>query len=326
YRLELPESSQIHPVIHVSQLKRSLGEAQKYCEELPTTATDGRAIIRPKQAIEYRKVKRAGRYRWEVLVDWEELPPEEATWEDLEEIRGQFPNFILEDKESLEGDGNDAEGARQLKNAASRAYHVRRRQARATAEVRVLEWSARETGVDTLHADVRAPTSPASHSCAHAHAVRPSTTDPRVPPVSEVRSSIAQPRAPAMPRVPPTSSPSPATPLPTRIRRPPVSLVLARPSRVSPQLANHRAPAPANPRPTRPWLLDASQPPAPVPCTPAAPVGCSSGARVSSCSVHPRASQADARHSLISRSPSIFLSQGYGTHFRIIPLLFETFL
>ncbi|CAA0841592.1 Unknown protein, partial [Striga hermonthica] len=28
YRLELPESSQIHPVIHVSQLKRSLGEAQ----------------------------------------------------------------------------------------------------------------------------------------------------------------------------------------------------------------------------------------------------------------------------------------------------------
>ncbi|CAA0840424.1 Unknown protein, partial [Striga hermonthica] len=71
YRVELPESSQIHPVIHVSQLKRSLGEAQKYCEELPTTAADGRAIIRPRQAIEYRKVKRAGRYRWEVLVDWE---------------------------------------------------------------------------------------------------------------------------------------------------------------------------------------------------------------------------------------------------------------
>ncbi|CAA0840484.1 Unknown protein, partial [Striga hermonthica] len=53
YRLELPESSQIHPVIHVSQLKRILGEAQKYCEELPATPADGRVIVRPKRAIEY---------------------------------------------------------------------------------------------------------------------------------------------------------------------------------------------------------------------------------------------------------------------------------
>ncbi|CAA0837931.1 Unknown protein, partial [Striga hermonthica] len=106
--------------------------------ELPATATDGRAIVRPKRAIEYRKVKRAGRYRWEVLVDWEELPSEEATWEDLEEMRDQFPNLILGDKDSLEGDGNDAEVARQLKNTASRAYHARRRQARVTAEVRAL--------------------------------------------------------------------------------------------------------------------------------------------------------------------------------------------
>ncbi|CAA0806539.1 Unknown protein, partial [Striga hermonthica] len=48
--------------------------------------------------------------------------------------------------------------------------------------------------------------------------------------------------------------------------------------------------------------------------------------RSSSRSVQPHASRADARHSPTSRSPPTFLSQGYGTHFRIIPLLFETFL
>ncbi|CAA0814787.1 Unknown protein, partial [Striga hermonthica] len=46
--------------------------------------------------------------------------------------------------------------ARQLKNTASRAYHARKRHARAMVEVRALERSARETGEDRLHADVRA--------------------------------------------------------------------------------------------------------------------------------------------------------------------------
>ncbi|CAA0813641.1 Unknown protein, partial [Striga hermonthica] len=37
------------------------------------------------------------------------------------------------------------------------------------------------------------------------------------------------------------SSPSPATPMPIRIRRSPLSLVLTRPSGASPHLSNHRA-------------------------------------------------------------------------------------
>ncbi|CAA0810223.1 Unknown protein, partial [Striga hermonthica] len=134
---------------------RSLGEAQKYCEELPATATDRRIIVRPKRAIEYCKVRKARRYRWEVLVDWEELPTEEATWEDLDEVRDQFPNFILEDKEALEGDGNDAEVARQLKNAASRAYHARKRLAREAAKVRALECGARGASMGGQRADMR---------------------------------------------------------------------------------------------------------------------------------------------------------------------------
>ncbi|CAA0816697.1 Unknown protein [Striga hermonthica] len=42
YRLELPGDSHIHPIIHVSQLKRSLGEAQLAKDKLPAVAPDGK--------------------------------------------------------------------------------------------------------------------------------------------------------------------------------------------------------------------------------------------------------------------------------------------
>ncbi|CAA0834120.1 Unknown protein, partial [Striga hermonthica] len=165
--------------------------------------------------------------------------------------------------------------------------------------------------------------SPASHLCAHAHA----NAFAQLPPNSScacVQSTIT----PTPPRHRPRPLPLHASLLAYPCRMPTSSRIRTPALPVHSRAISRSSPIPTIPR--------ASQPPAPVPCTPAAPispvcrlsipVGCSSGARVSSCSVHPRASQADARHSLIIRSPSTFLSQGYGTHFRIIPLLFETFL
>ncbi|CAA0815810.1 Unknown protein, partial [Striga hermonthica] len=102
----------------------------------------------PSRAIEYRQVKKAGKYFWEVLVEWEDLPSEDATWQSWDAMRELFPNFLLENKEALEGDGNDADTARRLKNAASRAWHARRRLSRRASEVRYADRRAR-TGDDT---------------------------------------------------------------------------------------------------------------------------------------------------------------------------------
>lgn len=41
-----------------------------------------------------------------MLVQWKRLSPEEATWEDEDEMRTSWPSPILEDK-VVEGDGND---------------------------------------------------------------------------------------------------------------------------------------------------------------------------------------------------------------------------
>lgn len=40
------------------------------------------------------------------LVTWEGLPDDEATWVDEDNFQSQFPDFRLEDKAHLKGEGN----------------------------------------------------------------------------------------------------------------------------------------------------------------------------------------------------------------------------
>lgn len=117
YKLKLPDDAQIHPVVHVSQLRRRLSDQNVIMGRLQAVNEDGNCIIRPIRAAEYRQIKRGDQFWWEVLIEWEGLPVEEATWENLKEIRNRFPEFILEDKDSLEGDENDENEGRGLKNA-----------------------------------------------------------------------------------------------------------------------------------------------------------------------------------------------------------------
>ncbi|CAA0832546.1 Unknown protein, partial [Striga hermonthica] len=157
----------------------------------------------------------------------------------------------------------------------------------------------------------------------------PSPAAPRVPPVPEVRSSIAQPRAPVVPHVSPTSSSSPATPMPIRIRHPPALLVLARPSRASPQLAIHRASRPLTRLPTSSPTYVPSLGTPPYSCAalaqPVLPVSSPHPIALAPSRTrsfgHPRASWHDARHTPDNRSSSILWSlapvgspDGHGSH------------
>ncbi|GLT61286.1 hypothetical protein SLA2020_340050 [Shorea laevis] len=102
YKLGLPQESRVHPVFHISLLKRHLGSKHIACPHLPEVLEDGRMSPKPQAVLETRiKNKKA-----ELLIHWQGLSPAEATWEDKESIQSQFPAFSLGTRKFL-GEGDD---------------------------------------------------------------------------------------------------------------------------------------------------------------------------------------------------------------------------
>ncbi|GKA53264.1 transposon Tf2-12 polyprotein [Tanacetum coccineum] len=98
YRLKLLEGSKIHPIFHVSMLKRKVGETTITGAQLPPVAEDGEISVVPKALLDTRWVKKGSKFVEESLVQWSGLPKEDATWENTEELHEKFISMNLEDK------------------------------------------------------------------------------------------------------------------------------------------------------------------------------------------------------------------------------------
>ena len=91
YKLELPNSSKVHPVFHVSQLKRLVGEATT-STQLPSIIQETEVRI-PESCLGRKMVKRQGRAATMVLVKWVDESEDMASWEFLYDLQKRFPNF-----------------------------------------------------------------------------------------------------------------------------------------------------------------------------------------------------------------------------------------
>jgi hypothetical protein len=105
YKLQLPDAAKIHPVFHISQLKIFKGTPQEQYMPLPLTTTETGPVIAPIDILQARSIKKGSNIIPQVLVQWENTTPAEATWEDFNEMLDSFPNLNLEDKVVINGDG-----------------------------------------------------------------------------------------------------------------------------------------------------------------------------------------------------------------------------
>lgn len=93
YRIQLPPGSCIHPLCHVSQLKKKLSNSQQLSPQLPLVDDDGHMRVEPVHILERRLVKRNNRAVTQILAEWSNSMPEDATWEDYYAIKNQLPSF-----------------------------------------------------------------------------------------------------------------------------------------------------------------------------------------------------------------------------------------
>ena len=92
-KLELPTSSLVHLVFHVSCLKKVIGENLPVQTILPELDEELKIILEPEAVMETRTQQLRNRSISEYLIKWKNLPIEDSTWEDK--------NFIQKHPELL---------------------------------------------------------------------------------------------------------------------------------------------------------------------------------------------------------------------------------
>lgn len=77
YKLDLPETAKIHPVIHVSQLKRHVPPTEIVSDEL----IDPASVLTSVHLIDTRLVSKGTTTHTELQVQWSGWPEKLTTWE-----------------------------------------------------------------------------------------------------------------------------------------------------------------------------------------------------------------------------------------------------
>ncbi|KAE8709758.1 hypothetical protein F3Y22_tig00110328pilonHSYRG00349 [Hibiscus syriacus] len=103
YQLELPPDSKLHPVFHISLLKKRIWKQRLILMNPPEVASDGQLKIYPASVLKRRIVKRQNQSIPQVVVQWANMGLNDTTWEDASVLQNQFPDFDPWDKDRLMG-------------------------------------------------------------------------------------------------------------------------------------------------------------------------------------------------------------------------------
>ena len=105
YKLELPPTTKIHLVFHVSCLKKVIGQNIPTQTVLLELDEEGRIILEPECILQTCTKKLRNKTLTQYLIQWKTLLVEEATWEDEEFIQKNPHLVSIEDNASFKRGG-----------------------------------------------------------------------------------------------------------------------------------------------------------------------------------------------------------------------------
>lgn len=91
YKLNLPEDSKIHLVVHVSQLKKHVPAEVVVDERVDQLPSDLMEIVCLVKLIDARMIKRGSSTLHQIQVQWSGMPPYLSTWEEVDDLRRRYP-------------------------------------------------------------------------------------------------------------------------------------------------------------------------------------------------------------------------------------------
>ena len=103
--MQLLEHSKLHPVFHVSLLKKKIGRKTVARIAPPKVNAEEQPLICPAAILDKRIIKRNNQVVTQLLVEWCNLGRDNATWEDYSILITQFPKFDPWGQGSAEGQG-----------------------------------------------------------------------------------------------------------------------------------------------------------------------------------------------------------------------------
>ncbi|KAM7486566.1 hypothetical protein LguiA_002575 [Lonicera macranthoides] len=85
-----------HPVFHMSLLKKKVGNAVVPEATLPHTDHLGQFLAEPVGILDRRLVCRGNHSQVQLLIQWFNMPPSAATWEDYEPFMQKNPQISIQ--------------------------------------------------------------------------------------------------------------------------------------------------------------------------------------------------------------------------------------
>ncbi|KAJ7544899.1 hypothetical protein O6H91_09G098300 [Diphasiastrum complanatum] len=98
YKLDFPKTCKVHPVFHVSRLKRVLHNGDNLLSDgLFAFREQGEVTHGPARVLDTRERCLCNRLICEYLVAWHGRPLSDGTWETAHSLRAQYPSFAIAD-------------------------------------------------------------------------------------------------------------------------------------------------------------------------------------------------------------------------------------